>query len=183
MSICVNRVYVCICTHTDTTRVHTHTHTRIHMHARAHIHTKTHTHTHTHTRTGAADGEIVGWLPLEVADFVSEFFKKPAALWHMVYDNQAVGEVGVSLLFRLRMCCVCMRSFLELQCIVVCLCRRWTNKPRSTNKICSIFLQAFSENFRPQIHLQNVFGLGVVCVCVATHKHTQYIHITQSHLW
>ena len=41
---------------------------------------------------GAADGEIVGWLPLEVSDFVSEFFKKPAALWHMVYDNEAVGE-------------------------------------------------------------------------------------------
>ena len=41
---------------------------------------------------GAADGEIVGWLPLEVADFVSEFFHKPAALWHMVYDNEAVGE-------------------------------------------------------------------------------------------
>ncbi len=43
---------------------------------------------------GAEDGEIVGWLPLEVADFVSEFFKKPAALWHMVYDNVAVGEVS-----------------------------------------------------------------------------------------
>ena len=45
---------------------------------------------------GAEDGEIVGWLPLEVADFVSEFFKKPAALWHMVYDNVAVGEVSLS---------------------------------------------------------------------------------------
>ena len=43
--------------------------------------------------SGAADGEIVGWLPLEVADFVSEFFKKPAALWHMVYHNESVGEV------------------------------------------------------------------------------------------
>jgi len=45
---------------------------------------------------GAEDGEVVGWLPLEVADFVSEFFKKPAALWHMVYDNVAVGEVSLS---------------------------------------------------------------------------------------
>ena len=41
---------------------------------------------------GAEDGEIVGWLPLEVADFVSEFFNRPVALWHMVYDHEAVGE-------------------------------------------------------------------------------------------
>jgi hypothetical protein len=37
---------------------------------------------------GVADGEIVGWLPLEVSDFVSESSKKPAALWHMVYDSE-----------------------------------------------------------------------------------------------
>jgi hypothetical protein len=30
---------------------------------------------------------------MEVADFVSEFFCKPAALWHMIYDNETVGEV------------------------------------------------------------------------------------------
>lgn len=39
-----------------------------------------------------AHGEIVGWLPLEVSDFVSESSKKPAALWHMVYDSDSPGE-------------------------------------------------------------------------------------------
>jgi hypothetical protein len=34
----------------------------------------------------------VGWLPEEVADFVSEFFNCPAALWHLVYDDECVGE-------------------------------------------------------------------------------------------
>lgn len=32
---------------------------------------------------------------MEVADFVSEFFKKPAALWHIIYDDEIVGEVHV----------------------------------------------------------------------------------------
>ena len=41
---------------------------------------------------GAGDGTIVGWMPSEVSDFVSEFYKKPAALWHMVYDSEAIGE-------------------------------------------------------------------------------------------
>jgi hypothetical protein len=39
-----------------------------------------------------ANGEIVGWLPLEVSDFVSESSKKPAALWHVVYDSDPPGE-------------------------------------------------------------------------------------------
>eukprot|EP00960_Hanusia_phi_P050952 760518-Hanusia_phi.AAC.2 len=40
----------------------------------------------------AADGTIVGWLPAEVSDFVSEYFKVPAALWHVKFDSAAVGE-------------------------------------------------------------------------------------------
>ena len=37
---------------------------------------------------GVGVWEIRGWLPVEVSDFVSESSKKPAALWHMVYDSE-----------------------------------------------------------------------------------------------
>lgn len=35
------------------------------------------------TRVGYADGSVVGWLPKEQSDFVSEFSDSPAALWHV----------------------------------------------------------------------------------------------------
>ena len=40
----------------------------------------------------AAFGTIVGWLSAEESDFVSEETGKPAALWHMVYNDTGVGE-------------------------------------------------------------------------------------------
>jgi len=41
---------------------------------------------------GAADGKIVGWLPAEKADYVSDITHAPVALWHVLYDDDALGE-------------------------------------------------------------------------------------------
>eukprot|EP00281_Chroomonas_sp_CCMP1168_P016533 CAMPEP_0206216516 /NCGR_PEP_ID=MMETSP0047_2-20121206/2762_1 /ASSEMBLY_ACC=CAM_ASM_000192 /TAXON_ID=195065 /ORGANISM="Chroomonas mesostigmatica_cf, Strain CCMP1168" /LENGTH=62 /DNA_ID=CAMNT_0053638867 /DNA_START=82 /DNA_END=267 /DNA_ORIENTATION=- len=42
--------------------------------------------------SGTVRGKISGWLPVEVADFVSDHSGLPAALWHVVYDDANVGE-------------------------------------------------------------------------------------------
>ena len=44
------------------------------------------------TVTGYADGTVVGWLPSHLSDFVSEYTKSPAPLWHIKYDSAAMGE-------------------------------------------------------------------------------------------
>ena len=41
------------------------------------------------TRSFAA-GTVVGWLPIEVADFVSEYTNEAAALWHIKFDREEV---------------------------------------------------------------------------------------------
>ena len=41
---------------------------------------------------GAADGEIVGWLPAEKADYVSDITHAPVALWRVLYDDATLGE-------------------------------------------------------------------------------------------
>jgi hypothetical protein len=41
---------------------------------------------------GGADGEIVGWLPAEKADYISDITHVPVALWHVLYDDEALGE-------------------------------------------------------------------------------------------
>jgi hypothetical protein len=37
-----------------------------------------------------AAGTVVGWLPIEVADFVSEYTNEAAALWHIKFDREEV---------------------------------------------------------------------------------------------
>ena len=41
---------------------------------------------------GFADGKIVGWLPAEKADYVSDITHKPGALWHVRFDDETVGD-------------------------------------------------------------------------------------------
>ncbi len=41
---------------------------------------------------GAADGQIVGWLPAEKADYISDITHVPVALWHVLYDEEGLGE-------------------------------------------------------------------------------------------
>jgi hypothetical protein len=43
---------------------------------------------------GAADGEIVGWLPAEKADYISDITHAPVALWHMLYDDEGGGSIS-----------------------------------------------------------------------------------------
>eukprot|EP00960_Hanusia_phi_P033320 750403-Hanusia_phi.AAC.1 len=39
-----------------------------------------------------ADGTVVGWLPVELADFISEHTNEAAALWHIHFDDDTIGE-------------------------------------------------------------------------------------------
>uniref|UniRef100_A0A7S4U6Z4 Plant heme peroxidase family profile domain-containing protein n=1 Tax=Guillardia theta TaxID=55529 RepID=A0A7S4U6Z4_GUITH len=39
-----------------------------------------------------ADGTVVGWLPVDLADFTSEHTNEPAALWHIQFDDENIGE-------------------------------------------------------------------------------------------
>ncbi len=40
---------------------------------------------------GFADGQIVGWLPAEKADYVSDILHAPGALWHVRFDDEDMG--------------------------------------------------------------------------------------------
>ncbi len=44
------------------------------------------------TVTAFADGTVVGFLPLEHADYISELTGRPAALWHVQYDDARIGH-------------------------------------------------------------------------------------------
>ena len=44
------------------------------------------------TVTAFADGTVVGFLPLEHADYISELTGRPAALWHVKYDDARIGQ-------------------------------------------------------------------------------------------
>ena len=44
------------------------------------------------TVSGYADGTVVGWLPSHLSDFVSDYTKSPAPLWHIKFDSASMGE-------------------------------------------------------------------------------------------
>jgi hypothetical protein len=44
------------------------------------------------TVTAFADGTVVGFLPLEHADYISELTGRPSALWHVQYDDARIGQ-------------------------------------------------------------------------------------------
>jgi hypothetical protein len=41
---------------------------------------------------GFVDGTVVGYLPLELADYTSELTGRPAPLWHIRFDDLNAGE-------------------------------------------------------------------------------------------
>lgn len=52
----------------------------------------------TGTSMSAVDGMVRGWLPAELSNFWSDETRRPAALWRVVYDNLAIGQVSYMLL-------------------------------------------------------------------------------------